>query len=333
MKTEIAGICGTDVHLWHGRLKVPTPFILGHEAVGRIEQLGSEVSTDTVGQPVSVGDRIMWSPGVACNRCYFCLIGEITKCRARKVYGVVFPCHTQPHLFGDFSEYVYLIPGASFFKVPDAPSNEALIAFGCAGPTMIHGFERVGGARPGDSVVVQGAGPVGLFALILAKGSGARKVVVVGGPRARLQMAKEFGADHTLDIDETPDSMDRVRKVQELTDQIGADIVIDAAGVPAAVGEGWRMTRDAGRYLEVGQYTDRGTVPLNPHDVTRKHITIFGSWGQMPRHLHRYIHLVSQFSSKYPFEKMVTHKFALEQAMDGIRTVEAWQAVKATIVP
>jgi threonine dehydrogenase-like Zn-dependent dehydrogenase len=333
VRVELAGVCGTDAHLWHGRLPVPRPFILGHEAVGTLVALGAEVRTDSAGQPVQEGDRVMWLPGVACGHCFFCLQQQDTKCQNRRVYGVRFSCAEPPHLFGDFAEEVYLVPGTRFFRVPKALPSDALIAFGCAGPTMVHGYERLGGIQVGESVAVQGAGPVGLFATLLAKESGARQTIVLGAPRQRLEVARQLGADHVIDLDTVPSPAERVRRVLELTEGRGPDIVIEAAGVPAAVQEGWQMVRDAGRYLEVGQYTDRGTVPLNPHEITRKHLTILGSWGQMARHLARYIRLLEQFQARHNLGALVTHRFSLAETDQALRTVEQWQAVKAAVVP
>ncbi|MFQ5763055.1 MAG: zinc-binding dehydrogenase [Candidatus Bathyarchaeia archaeon] len=330
---EMAGVCGTDVHLQHGKLKIPYPVILGHETVGRLVRLGEGLQTDLLGKPLHEGDRIQYTSSIPCGRCYYCAIAmEPTRCLKRKVYGVTLSCANPPHLFGGQAEMVYLLPGAYIFKLTDELPNEAVTAFGCAAPTVVHAAERAGGVMPGDNVVIQGAGPVGLFSLILALESGAHRTVVLDAIPSRLSVALSFGATQTIDISKLAQA-ERVQSVIDATDDLGADVVFECTGAPEAFAEGILMCRDAGKYVEVGQYTDRGETAVNPHHITRKQIVISGSWAMLPRHYYRALRIIQQNWRKYGLDKLVTHRFNLDPADEALRVVERGEAVKSVVVP
>src|SRR5438477_6861994 len=202
VRTEMAGICGTDVHLWKGQLPISLPIILGHETVGCIEQLAERLDRDWTGQPLKIGDRVTWTSTTSCGECYYCKIkGQPTRCPQRRPYGIGYCCDQPPHFLGGYAEFHYLRPRTNIFRIPDDLPTEAVVGAGCALITAIHGIERTGIAWR-DIVVVQGAGPVGLSALAVAKTAGAAKVIVIGGPKPRLEMARRFGADHLIDLDE-----------------------------------------------------------------------------------------------------------------------------------
>ena len=120
VKVKLASICGTDLHIWHGKRKPPLPIILGHEAMGVIERKGSALKSDTAGNPVSNGDRISWSYIKTCGECYYCsILKEPAGCLNRFVYGLFASCDSPPHFNGAFSQYIYLRPGSTFLKVPE----------------------------------------------------------------------------------------------------------------------------------------------------------------------------------------------------------------------
>src|SRR3954468_900891 len=214
VRTEMAGICGTDVHLWKGELKINLPVILGHETVGHIEQLGAGLEKDWTGKALAVGDRVTWTSTNSCGKCFYCPEKhQPTRCPYRRAYGIGYRCDESPHFLGGYAEYHYLRPGSNIFKLPTELTTESVIGAGCALVTAIHGIERTGIAWQ-DTVVVQGAGPVGIAALAVAKSAGASIVTVIGGPAHRLEMAKRFGADQTIDLAEikTPDArLQRIR--------------------------------------------------------------------------------------------------------------------------
>lgn len=333
VRTEMAGICGTDVHLWKGELPIQLPVILGHETVGRIERLGAGLHRDWSGQELKVGDRVTWTSTTSCGSCYYCAEkNQPTRCPERKAYGIGYSSNQSPHFLGGYAEFHHLQPRANIFRLPDNLSNESVIGAGCALITAIHGIERTE-IDWQDTVVVQGAGPVGIAALAVAKSAGASQVTVIGAPKHRLEMAKHFGADNVIDLDDVPDPTDRLEAVRELTGGYGADVVLECAGVPQAVAEGWELCRDGGKYLVLGHYCDAGPIMLNPHAITRKQLQVFGSWSSEPRHMKEALKFLARYPKKYPFASMVTHRFPLEKTNEALELVGRWEAGKCVLEP
>ncbi|MEW6304810.1 MAG: zinc-binding dehydrogenase [Verrucomicrobiota bacterium] len=333
VRTEMAGICGTDVHLWKGELPITLPVIMGHETVGRVEQLGEGVERDWTGQPLKVGDRVVWNSATSCGQCFYCAVKrQPTRCPHRRAYGIGYRCDQAPHFLGGYAEFHYLMPRASIFKLPDDLPTESIVGAGCALITAIHGVERTGIAWR-DSVVVQGAGPVGIAALAVAKSAGAGAVMVIGGPKHRLDMAKRFGADHVISLDDVREPAARIDAVKQLTGGYGADVVLECVGIPAAVPEGMEMCRDGGKYLVLGHYCNAGTVTFNPHVITRKQLQVFGSWSSEPRHLKAAIEFLRTTQTQFPFAEMVSHRFSLAQANEALSATASWQVAKSVIVP
>ncbi len=332
VEVSLAGMCGTDVHLHKGQLAVPLPLILGHETVGRVTATGGDVR-DWFGASLANGDRVAWTVGMPCGECRFCRLYRLpSRCLSRKSYGVSIACDRPPHLFGGYAQYHVLRAGTSIFRLSDELADESVIGAGCALVTAVHGFERMP-LRWGESVVVQGSGPVGLAALAVAKEAGARPLIVIGGPKPRLERCRRFGADVTIDIATVPDPADRRRRVLEQTNGLGADCVVECVGVPAAVAEGWELCRDGGRYLVLGQYCDAGPTPLNPHLLVRKELSVFGSYGSEPPHWAAALDLLRTRRERYPFHEVITHRFGLSEVNDALAAVARWETGKAVIDP
>lgn len=332
VKVELAGICGTDVHLWRGQLPIPLPVILGHETVGTIETMGEGLAVDWSGQPLAVGDRINWNSSINCGECYYCRTKpQPTRCVGRKAYGISYSCNVAPHLLGGYADYIYLRPGTAIFKLPDDLPTEAVIGAGCALVTSLHGVERIR-VEMGDNVVVQGSGPVGLASLAVAKASGAAQVIVFGGPPHRLELAKRFGADVCIDIEKSSVA-ERKAQVLDLTGGFGADVVLECVGIPAVVPEGLELCRDGGRYLVLGHYGNAGTVELNPHIITRKQLTVAGSWGLEARHTQAGLKFLARTREQFPFEQLVCEPFPLDRAFEALQATASWTTAKSAIAP
>lgn len=331
VKVEMAGICGTDVHLWKGQLPIPRPIIMGHETVGVIEDMGEGQNMDWTGAALSQGDRVTWSAGMLCGNCYHCTeIHQPTRCLNRSAYGISFNSDEPPHFSGGYAEYIYLRPGTAIFKLSDVTSD-AVMGAGCALVTAIHGLERMK-INSGDSVVIQGSGPVGLAALAVAQSAGALLTIVIGGPEPRLELARAFGADHTINIDQT-DPSTRLNEVRQLTKGHGADAVVECVGSPAVVSEGLELCRDGGKYLVLGHYGDAGATPINPHVITRKQLTIHGSWASEPRHMATAIEFLRKHGKRFPFDQLISHRFPLDRAFEALQTTARWAARKSVIIP
>lgn len=333
VKVELGGICGTDTHLQRGKLPIPLPIILGHEAVGTITELGEGVTQDISGNPIKVGDRVVWASSIPCGQCYWCkIVRERNLCGSRKVYGINLAADTWPGVSGGWSEYIYLQEGSCIIKVPEGVTGEDVISLGCAGPTAVHGVIYNTKVTLGDIVVVQGAGPVGLASAIYARMSGAKKVIMLGAPANRLKRAKEMGiADVTIDIDAVSDPAERIRLVlDETPDRRGADVCLECAGVPEAVPEGFEFVRRKGNYLVLGHYTDKGPVPINPHVITRKELSVTGSWAFAEVHYVKYVESLAEIKKKYDLASLVT-AFSIDEVNEAVESVRAGKVIKAAL--
>ncbi len=332
IKTLYSEVCGTDVHLQDMQLAgVPYPIIPGHVSTGIIEDFMGEV-TDVDGEILKKGDKVTFlDVHETCNACWFCLVAkETTRCPKRKVYGITYSANDG--LLGGWSQYIYLKPGVKVIKFPNNLDPKIFMAGGCGLPTAIHGVQRAE-IKLGDTVIVQGSGPVGMMAAILASVSGAFQVIVVGGPQLRLNIVQEFGITEVLNIDELNEEQ-RVSKILEITKNRGADVVIEATGVPSAVGEGMRMTRDGGTYVVVGQYTDAGDLTLNPHnDINKKHLTIKGCWGSDFSHFYLGVKFMAKYQDIYPWERIISREYGLEETAQALDDVRNYKIMKALIDP
>jgi len=332
LRTLYSEVCGTDVHLHHGRLSgVPYPLIPGHVNVGEIAEIRG-TAVDLNGEALGVGQVVTFlDVHETCGQCWYCTVAKAsTRCPHRRVYGITYSA--DEGLLGGWSEMIYLKPGVKILPLPREVPPERFIGAGCGLPTAVHALERAQVAL-GDTVVVQGSGPVGLNAAILAQLSGATDVIVIGGPAERLAQASRVGADLTLDV-ATATVDERLAAVLARTHGRGADVTIEATGVPQAVNEGLALTRDAGRYVIVGQYTDAGDILINPHrDINRKHLEVRGSWGSDYSHFWRGLRLLAKHGERYRWEEFITAHYALAEAGQALEDVAAQRAVKAVIDP
>ena len=328
VKQEIAGICGSDVHHWRGELIVgqELPAIPGHEFLGRIVKLGEGVREDSAGEPLKIDDRIMWAH-VDCGECYGCEVSrDSVQCSNRAYYGY-FPSRL---LGGGFAEYSMITPLSKVVKVPDELSEEETVGVGCAFRTVVGGFERFGDIGFQDTVVVQGAGPVGLYSALVASESGAGNVIVLGAPAGRLELAEKWGADAVINIDEIRDSAERRERILALTEGRGPEIVIECSGVPVAFNEGLDMIQRGGRYLVMGQ-TSAHTIPMAPGLITGKGIEIIGASGASIPHYYKALQFIRNKRTKVPLADIVTHKFALEDINDAYEVMASGEAIKPVI--
>ena len=333
VRVEMAGICGTDVHLADGELSIPLPVILGHETVGHIEKLGPGLELDWRGGTLSVGDRVTWASSVVCGECYYCRQKrQPTRCVFRKAYGISYCADEQPHLRGGYAEFILLRAGSSIFRIPASIPTAAVVGAGCALTTVLHGLERAT-VTLGDVVVIQGSGPVGLATLAVSLQSGASKVVVVGAPQRRLDFAREFGAHAVISVEEATTPEARRKLVFDQIGPYGADVVVECVGRPSAVPEGWELCRDGGKYLVLGQYANAGEVPMNPHVITRKQLQVIGSWGFEPRHVDAALKLLENKHWQTRFAEEVTDRYSLLQANDALEKARLGNGGKTVITP
>jgi len=322
--SRFGGICGTDLHLHRGHLPIPLPLVLGHEGLGVVRELGPGAELDATGSPLRVGDEVMWASSISCGACVPCRIHrEPTLCVNRRTYGVNRPITEGSGLNGAWADAIHLRAGTTVVKVPPGIDHLAAMALACAGPTMVHALFERRPVRLGEVVVVQGSGPVGLAAAALAKLAGAARVVVAGGPAARLAQAAaaRIGDDH---IDVLGGAgLDDVAA-------LGADLVIECTGVPAAVGQGLRLPRRGGSYLVVGQYTDAGDVPINPHQIVLRQLDVVGSWAFTGAHLVEYVRLLPALTAHFDLASLAT-TFPLNGVGAAFEALASGSVMKAVL--
>ena len=331
LRTQFSEVCGTDVHLHHGRLSgVPYPIIPGHVSVGALEAIHGTLR-DIDGVPFREGDVVTFlDVHETCGQCYACLVTrQTTRCPHRRVYGITYGVADGP--LGGWASHIWMKPGVKLLRMPAGVDATAFIAGGCGLVTSIHAIER-SGLRLGQSVAVLGVGPVGQGAIALAAAAGAYPVIAIGAPDARLEFAKHMGATATLSLD--VQHGERVEAVLQQTKGRGVDVVIEAAGDARAVSQALDLVRDGGVVVVAGQYTDAGDVTINPHrQINRKHAEVRGCWGSDYSHFYRALEFLAHRGGSLPWIDALSARYSLEQANDALAAVANREVVKALIVP
>src|ERR1700726_2754847 len=293
IKIGACGVCGTDLHILKGHWpkQLPWPFTLGHELGGVLVEVGSEFTEDFMSKPLKVGSKVMIPPLMPCGRCYYCIHypESANKCLTPVYYGRYLGFDKAPHLWGGWAEYVYvdldMLPGTKIYRLPDdmplrlgalsEPLTSCIRAFNRA--------VRAGGFTWGDTVVIQGSGPIGILA-------------VAGG--------------------------------------FGADLVMDCSGHPSAGPEGLEFLRDGGTYVEMGQFTDAGSIMTSWHRICTKDANVLGSWGFTANDLPLGVDMLYRTRDKYPWLDMQTlYPFSEDGISRAVADAMAMKTVKSTIAP
>ncbi len=325
VRVEAATLCGTDAHRWQHHTAVDLPFVPGHETCGVIVDMNGPVF-DILGEPLKIGERVITSYS-SCGHCFWCQVARQTSlCREVKFFGGWHP----NVLLGGCAEYHYFPPRGSLVRVPPEVTSPLAASAACALRTVVHGFEYVGRIDPHETVVVQGAGPLGLYAAALARDRGAKQVLVIGAPATRLAVALDFGADEVLDLDAVTQPADRAAWVLERTGGRGADVVINCASIPAFV-EAMTLARRGGRVVSIGA---GGEATLN---VTTPFI-----WKQLriqtvvmaeARHFLQALEFLASRKDTFPFEKMLSNTFTLEETGVALSGMAEFREIKPVIYP
>jgi threonine dehydrogenase-like Zn-dependent dehydrogenase len=338
VKMELSGICGTDKHTFqgyttqYGGRKLEFPIIQGHENVGTVAAIGGNGNySDFEGIPLRVGDRVVVGANVCCGECYYCRHDfPYYCCENMTDYGNNLSAKNPPHLFGGWSQYMYIVPGSFLVKVPDElPSEIAVlteifaVSVGLDRAKQMSAFPNES-FRFDDTVVVLGVGPLGMCFLMKARMLGAGTIIAVDLSDYRLNFAKRLGADHVMNVAKHS-KQERLQIVKDLTNGRGADMVIECAGVPQAVPEALEMLRIGGLLVEAGNFSDLGEVSFSPHrHLCAKNARILGVGGEEPAAYGPSMRQMARYMKKYPLQEFVTHRF-------GLRDVEA--AMQKSIEP
>jgi 2-desacetyl-2-hydroxyethyl bacteriochlorophyllide A dehydrogenase len=315
VRVEASGICGSDLHIYHGRVPVEQGFTIGHEFVGTVLAAGPDV------ERVAVGDRVLGCFHTACATCVACVRGDYHRCRRGRTFG-----HGSKlgDLQGAQAEQL-LVPRANLTlrRVPDGMSTEVALF---AGDVMGTGYHAIvhAGTRAGDDVVVLGLGPVGLCAVQAARAAGAARIFAIDTVEERLGMARSFGATPIHLTEEDPK-----RVVRGATEGMGADVVVDAVGDPGPLELAISLARDAGTVSGIGAYAGRGEVPLGL--AWLKGLTIRVGLANVIAHVDRVLALMS--AGVLDPSPLVTHHMPLDQAADAYALYDRREALKIVLTP
>lgn len=262
-----------------------------------------------------------------CGKCYYCRNGfDYYFCTDLQDYGNSLSAANLPYLFGGFADIIYALPGSYIFKVPEGlPSKIAVLTELMAVTTGLDKAKRFSavhteGFRFNDTVLIQGAGPLGICHIIKARMLGAGKIIVIDpNPSAfRLNLAKEMGADVIINYNK----LDRKRcleTIRELTDGRGADIVVECAGVPEAISEGLDYLRPGGFYIETGNFVDMGEISIKSSIICTKNLRIIGIGGEAATVYGPTMDALERYMKHYPLDKIVSHFFCVEEAEKAIQ--------------
>jgi threonine dehydrogenase-like Zn-dependent dehydrogenase len=332
VKVRRANVCGSEVHIYHFRHPLIRECVLGHEFVGEVLALGEGVTTDYAGNPVEVGDRVIAPYFLTCRRCPACLRGDFNLCQKAYTFWSR-PPEDDPHFHGAFATHYYVHPEQYFYKVPESVPDNTVAGANCGLSQVLFGLHQTG-LSTGDSLLIQGAGGLGLYAAAVGRDMGAR-VMVIEGIEQRIDLARRFGAEEIVDMKEYPEAEDRVRQAQSLTDGYGADVVLEVSGVPAAFVEALHLVRPGGRVIEIGNVSvgKEHEVSLAPGLITRKSIRVQGFVRYQPWYLHKALGFLERKHEDHPFDELTDEEYALEDVGRAIERAEAKRVARPAVVP
>jgi D-arabinose 1-dehydrogenase-like Zn-dependent alcohol dehydrogenase len=328
-KITRTNVCGSELHIWKGHHPTKKSGVMGHEAIGKIAKLGEGVTTDFAGNPVQVGDRIVAAYYLTCRKCTPCQEGQFHLCEnAYKFWSK--EADEYPHFHGTFASHYYIHPDQYFYKVPDNVSDVAAASANCALSQVYFGLEKAD-LHYGETVVIQGAGGLGLNACAVAKEMGAQ-VIIIDAFDTRLNRAKDFGADHTINMNEYDSVEKRAEMVRDLTNGRGADVGMEVTGVPAAFNEGIHLIRGGGRYVSIGNISPGQMMSFDPGLLTRKSIKVIPVIRYDPWYLNKSLKFLAKNVEKYPFEEMLDAEFTLEEIGTALDKSANREITRASII-
>jgi D-arabinose 1-dehydrogenase-like Zn-dependent alcohol dehydrogenase len=322
-------VCGSDVHLWRGEIApgFPRDVVLGHEMAGHVAALGPGAERDSAGRPLAVGDPITFRYYEPCGRCRSCARGLPRAC-AGSLASVLRPASLPPRLVGGFATHYLVTAGRSRFRLPDGVSPQVAAGANCALAQVVQGF-REARLEPGETVVVQGCGGLGLYATAVAKARGARLVVAIDRIAARAELARRFGADVAIDASALDDPRERTRAVLEATGGEGGDVVVDVVGRAAVIAEGIRMLAPAGRYVEMGSIVPRDDAVVDASILVGGNRSIIGVALYDDRSLLEALDFLATTSA--PVDELVGATFGLDELDRALQAASALDGGAPTV--
>lgn len=342
VRVELSGVCGSDVHMWQHGLDLDYPVVPGHEFVGIVEEVGPEVSVDSARRPIEVGDAVTVVPGISCGDCWYCdnMPTRPLTCNTRDVHGFR-NVDQEPRLHGGMSQYVLLEDRAHYFTIPNEldsnlgalvePLAVATRAIERASPPGIpHAREGLG---LGQSVAVQGVGPIGLLSVAAAATVGAGQIIAVDMIDERLDLAREFGATDVVDLRKY-DGDDFIEGIAERTPSgDGPDVTVEAVGHPTAFEQAVKIPHNGGTVVEVGHYFSAGPSEIDPSEIIHRQLDVYGSLAYPPSQFDTAISVLQRTRDRFPYADLMNYEVGLDAAIDAFETQASGDAYRATIHP
>ncbi|OON97172.1 MAG: theronine dehydrogenase [Candidatus Epulonipiscioides saccharophilum] len=334
IRVEGCGVCGTDVHEYKDDPFGCLPIILGHEGTGEIVKLGKNIKSDTVGNLISVGDKIVTSI-IPCGQCEPCMTSpEKTElCEGMGCYGLT--PDDELHLNGWFAEYLFIRKGSTFFKVNEFDVNTRIMIEPLA--VGVHAVERAkstGLITFNTFCVINGAGPIGISVLTVLKTMGIQNVIMIDGNDSRLALAKKIGASVTLNFKHFASNQDLIKEVIRIT-KVGAGFVFQTTGNATGFSNALKFVKRGGGVCEVGYFVELGEVNINPHtDICHKEITLVGSYAYTPQTYPITIDMIRRaLEIGIPISDMVTHWYPLEEISQAFDKNMSMEGLKIAVGP
>ena len=327
-----SGVCGTDVHFHRGKLAVSAPSIIGHEFVGKLLDLDEKEGKK---YGLARGDNVIADIAVPCGECLLCREGDDANCVHMRVTngGSI---DEAPYLYGGYTEINYT-PLSNLIKIPPELDAEMVSVFACPGPTAMHAFalaERAGvDLKKVKSAVVQGLGPVGLFALMYLKTIGVERVfaIVAGENKKREAIAEKLGVEEIFSL--SRDSEERITAaLQRENGGLGVDLAFEASGAPRAVVQGMDILRNRGVYLVPGQYSNSGGITINPQIITFKALHIIGSSQYSVSDVKNYLQFLAGHRELHSLISEMMNKYTIDQVNLAFRDAESDKNIKTVLV-
>ena len=336
VKVEGCGVCGTDVHEWKGDPFGLIPVTLGHEGTGEIIALGKNVKTDTAGNPIKVGDKIVTSV-ISCGECYVCRNhpANTNLCDKQGVFGLIAHNEAQP-LTGWFATHLLIRgKGATYFVVNDLDLKERmLLELACVCVHALKRAQTTGLINFNSKVLVQGLGPVGLVMISVLRAAGVNHIIAIDGTEKRLDMAKKLGAKTVINFKEQKTLEERVASVKRVANGVGADFAFQCTGAPMAAHDIYDYIRRGGGMCEMGFFVNNGEYSINPHfAMCNKEITVVGSWDYSADDYPTTVAFLRQAREmNIPIKELITHTFPLDKLNEAMEVNVSQQGIKICYV-
>ncbi len=327
-KVRMSTICSSDLHTIFGRRQEPTPLILGHEILGEIVSMGDRPTQNGNDKPLSVGDRVTWSIMASCGKCFYCQKSLPQKCNSLLKYGHTC-CRQAPHLTGGYARHIYLMPGTAVYRVPQCLSDEIATPANCALSTMVNAVETIGLAA-GETVLIQGAGMLGLNLAALCKEAGAAKVIITDVEPQRLAFASRFGADACYNSADYS-AHELVAAIRGHSGGHGVDVAFEVCGNQAVIDQAVKTLRIGGRYLIAGLVSPGSDLGIDGNLLARNYLTVKGIHNYHPDHLSTALAFLEKHSHKYPYADLVGTCFPLSRINEAIEVAASGKHIRVAI--